>query len=478
MSYSVPRTLAVLAALLGAQAAAQNTIKVGLIMPASGVYAQLGQEGTKGFDLYLESIGYRVAGKTIQVIKEDEEADAAVAVRKGNKLISSDKVDILAGVVLTPSAYALAPIVEQAKTPLIVFNAAGNALTRDKKNPYVFRVSGNAWQYNTSFGKYVAQKVPLAGLSAHERDHVMNLILNLPRELTIVLIEHDLPFCLEFTDHVTVLSNGELLATGTPDEIRNNPQVQAVYVGSALERHGREVTAEQMAAPPILTVKNIGAAYGSAVALEDVSIEVRPGEVVAVLGRNGMGKTTLLTTMMGWRSPTHGQVVLNGQNLTKLRPSDHSHAGMALVPQGRRVLAELTVDEELRLASRPGKWTLERVYQTFPRLKERQRSFSTTLSGGEQQMVAIGRALLQNPTVLLLDEPTEGLSPLMVTVVRDVLLQLRESGETILLAEQNLDLALAVADRVYVLDHGTVSFDGDAEHLAQNRELVQELMGV
>lgn len=319
---------------------------------------------------------------------------------------------------------------------------------------------------------------PLAGLSAHERDHVMNLILNLPRDLTIVLIEHDLPFCLEFADHVTVLSNGELLATGTPDEIRNNPEVQAVYVGSALERHGREVTAQQLAAQPILTAKNIGAAYGSAVALEDVSLEVRPGEVVAVLGRNGMGKTTLLTTMMGWRTPTHGQVVLNGKDLTKLRPSDHSHAGMALVPQGRRVLAELTVDEELRLAQRPGKWTLQRVYETFPRLKERQRSFSTTLSGGEQQMVAIGRALLQNPTVLLLDEPTEGLSPLMVTVVRDVLLQLRESGETILLAEQNLDLALAVADRVYVLDHGTVSFDGDAEHLAQNRELVQELMGV
>lgn len=159
LSNSVPRTVGILAALLGAQAAAQNTIKIGLIMPASGVYAQLGQEGTKGFDLYLESIGYKVAGKTIQVIKEDEEADAAVAVRKGNKLISSDKVDILAGVVLTPSAYALAPIVEQAKTPLIVFNAAGNALTRDKKNPYVFRVSGNAWQYNTSFGKYVAQKV-------------------------------------------------------------------------------------------------------------------------------------------------------------------------------------------------------------------------------------------------------------------------------------------------------------------------------
>ncbi|WP_291424169.1 ATP-binding cassette domain-containing protein [Deinococcus sp.] len=319
---------------------------------------------------------------------------------------------------------------------------------------------------------------PLAGLSAHEREHVMGLILNLPRELTTVLIEHDLAFCLDFADHLTVLSNGELLATGTPEEIRTNAEVQAVYVGSALERQGRVVSPESLAAAPVLQVSDLRAAYGSAVALGGVSLAVRPGEVVAVLGRNGMGKTTLMTTVMGWRKPTGGAVTLAGQDVTGLRASTLAARGLSLVPQGRRMMAELTVEEELRLALRPGKWTLARVYETFPRLKERQRSLSTTLSGGEQQMVAIGRALLQNPRVLLLDEPTEGLSPLMVTVVRDVLLQLRESGETILLAEQNLDLALAVADRVYVLDHGSVSFAGDAAHLAENRALVQELMGV
>ncbi|GAA5515057.1 vitamin B12 import ATP-binding protein BtuD [Deinococcus carri] len=319
---------------------------------------------------------------------------------------------------------------------------------------------------------------PLAGLSAHERERVMNLILDLPRDLTTVLIEHDLAFCLEFADQVTVLSNGELLATGTPGEIRANEAVQSVYVGSALERRGREVSEEALTRPPVLTVQHLRAGYGSATALEDASLVVRPGEVVAVLGRNGMGKTTLLTTLMGWRKPMGGTITLNGQDVTGLRPSALSAQGLALVPQGRRVLAELTVDEELRLAARPGKWTLPRVYETFPRLLERKNSLSTTLSGGEQQMVAIGRALLQNPTVMLLDEPTEGLSPLMVTVVRDVLLTLRESGETILLAEQNLDLALAVADRVYVLDHGAIAFDGDAAHLAENRALVRDLMGV
>jgi branched-chain amino acid transport system ATP-binding protein len=213
-------------------------------------------------------------------------------------------------------------------------------------------------------------------------------------------------------------------------------------------------------------------------AVNQVSLEVRPGEVVAVLGRNGMGKSTLLNTLMGCKKPLAGEVVFDGQQIGGLDPARLSRLGLALVPQGRRMLAELTVDEELRLSVRPGRWTLPRVYETFPRLRERQRSYTTTLSGGEQQMVAIGRALLQNPRVLLLDEPTEGLSPLMVTVVRDVLLSLRESGETILLAEQNLDLALAVADRVYVLDHGQVVFSGDAGHLAGNRTLVQELMGV
>ena len=152
-------TIAATALLTSSLASAQNTVKVGVIMPFSGVYAALGEEGMRGMQLYFDSIGNKVAGKTIQLIKEDEEADPAVAVRKANKLISSDKVDILAGVVLTPSAYALAPIVEKAQTPLVVFNALGNDLTRSRKNAYVFRASGSGWQFNHPFGKYVAQKV-------------------------------------------------------------------------------------------------------------------------------------------------------------------------------------------------------------------------------------------------------------------------------------------------------------------------------
>ncbi|SEJ49468.1 branched-chain amino acid transport system substrate-binding protein [Deinococcus reticulitermitis] len=158
------KPLTLLFLLLAGSASAQSgapsgPVKVGVIMPFSGVYAQIGEEGWKGMTLYLDSIGNRVAGRTIQLLREDEEADAGVALRKANKLISLDRVELLAGVVLTPSAYALAPVVEKARVPLVVFNALGNDLTRSRKNPYVFRASGSGWQFSHPFGKYVAQKV-------------------------------------------------------------------------------------------------------------------------------------------------------------------------------------------------------------------------------------------------------------------------------------------------------------------------------
>ncbi|GHF43560.1 hypothetical protein GCM10017781_20000 [Deinococcus metalli] len=318
---------------------------------------------------------------------------------------------------------------------------------------------------------------PLAGLDGHERGEVMALLHSLPRDVTTVLIEHDLAFCLEFADHVTVLSNGEVIATGPPEHIRADAAVQAAYVGAA-RGADRPAASPVAARPPVLDVQDLHAAYGSASALSGVSLDVRPGEVVAVLGRNGMGKTTLLTTLMGWRRPTGGHVRLEGQDVTGLPPAALAARGLALVPQGRRMLPGLTVAEELSVAARPGPWTPERVYGVFPRLRERQRSASTTLSGGEQQLVAIGRALMQNPRVLLLDEPSEGLSPAMVSALREVLQSLRAGGETIVLAEQHLDLALAVADRVYVLEHGTVAFEGDAAQFAGDRAMIQALLGV
>jgi len=316
---------------------------------------------------------------------------------------------------------------------------------------------------------------PLAGLAPAERERIGRLLLDLPREITVLLIEHDLDFAQSFADRMTVLNNGVVLADGTPQEVRDDPAVQAVYLGTggaAPERVQRETGAR------LLQVRGVSAGYGPSLVLDGVSLEVSRGEVVAILGRNGMGKTTLLQSLMGFVLPRSGEVELAGVQVTRASPLARARAGMALVPQGRRMLSGLTVGEELRLGERPGPWDLERVRALFPRLQERERQQSETLSGGEQQMAAIARALLRNPALLMMDEPSEGLSPALVRSLERTILSLRDDGETVLLAEQNVDLALAVADRVYVLEHGKVVGHESAATLSAHRSRLERTLGL
>jgi ABC-type branched-subunit amino acid transport system ATPase component len=316
---------------------------------------------------------------------------------------------------------------------------------------------------------------PLAGLASAERERIGRLLVELPREITVLLIEHDLDFAHTFADRMTVLNNGVVLADGTPQEVRDDPAVQAVYLGTggaAAERAPRANGA------PLLEVRGLSAGYGQALVLDGVSLEVGRGEVVAILGRNGMGKTTLLTSLMGFVRPRSGAVTLAGADLTRAAPLARARAGIALVPQGRRMLSGLTVAEELRLGARPGPWDLERVRTLFPTLRERERQQSETLSGGEQQMAAIGRALLRNPALLMMDEPSEGLSPALVRSLERTIQSLRDDGETVLLAEQNVDLALAVADRVYVLEHGRVVGHESAAMLSMHRSRLERTLGL
>jgi len=228
-----------------------------------------------------------------------------------------------------------------------------------------------------------------------------------------------------------------------------------------------------------LEVEGVHTYYGESHVLQGVSLRVDPGEVLAILGRNGMGKTTLIRTIIGFTPPREGRVLYEGTEITRLPPFRMVALGMALVPQGRRVFPSLSVRENLDVARRgAGRWSLEQVYALFPRLRDRAGNRANKLSGGEQQMLAIGRALMSNPDLLLMDEPTEGLAPLLVREVGRVITELKRSGLSILLVEQNLALALSVADRVHVLSRGQIVHTGTPAELMGNDDVKTRYLGV
>ncbi|HET7875110.1 MAG TPA: ABC transporter ATP-binding protein [Methylomirabilota bacterium] len=229
----------------------------------------------------------------------------------------------------------------------------------------------------------------------------------------------------------------------------------------------------------MLEVESVHTYYGESHVLQGVSVTVAAGEVITILGRNGMGKTTLIRSVVGFTPPRRGRIRFKEEDVTGAPPFRLVRRGMALVPQGRRVFPSLTVRENLEVARRgDAAWTLERVYQLFPRLAERQRNRANTLSGGEQQMLAIGRALMSNPELLLMDEPTEGLAPLLVREVGRVIGELKRSGLSILLVEQNLPLALSVADRAHILSRGQIVYSATPAELGANEEIKSRYLGV
>ena len=230
----------------------------------------------------------------------------------------------------------------------------------------------------------------------------------------------------------------------------------------------------------MLEVRDIHTYYGDSHVLQGVSLSMERGQVVGILGRNGMGKTTLIRSIIGFTPPRRGQVLFKSQDITAW-PSNRSVAfGLGLVPQGRRVFPSLTVLENLAVAVKDngGPWTIERVLELFPRLRERGAHRAGKLSGGEQQMLAIARALTTNPELLLMDEPTEGLAPLLVREVGRVIENLKAQGLSILLVEQNLPLALRVADHVHVLSRGRVVHSSAPDALWRNEEIKSRYLGL
>ncbi|HEX9647008.1 MAG TPA: branched-chain amino acid ABC transporter ATP-binding protein/permease [Alphaproteobacteria bacterium] len=309
---------------------------------------------------------------------------------------------------------------------------------------------------------------PLAGLADQERERIVGLIRALARHMSVTLVEHDIDRVFAFAEVITVMNAGLVLAEGSPDEVRAHPEVQQVYLGS-----GRQVVTARRAAPSrasgesILRLDNVNLFYGKSHILHDVSLDVRKGEVVALLGRNGAGKSSTVKGIMGIVPPRTGRIVFDGRAIEGSAPEDVARLGIGLVPQGRRLFANLTVADNLALGRlrRTGgdgaRWSREEMFARFPRIEERFAAKADVLSGGEQQMVAIARALSGNVRLLLLDEPFEGLSPTMVEEVFAAIDRLRQDV-SMLIIEHDLDLVLALADRAYVLDRGAITHEGPA----------------
>src|ERR1700677_4728949 len=229
----------------------------------------------------------------------------------------------------------------------------------------------------------------------------------------------------------------------------------------------------------LLSIDKLSAGYGEAVVLSHVSLSLVEGQALALLGRNGMGKTTLINTIVGVTHYFGGTIALDGTDITRLRPDQRAHLGIGWVPQGRNIFKSLTVHENLTAVAQPGRWTTDKVYELFPRLQERRQNLGNQLSGGEQQMLAVGRALALNPRVMLLDEPLEGLAPIIVEELLAALRRIiRDEGMSAILVEQNAKKILGVTTHALIMERGTVVHAADSARLLNDRAALEAHLGV
>jgi branched-chain amino acid transport system ATP-binding protein len=339
---------------------------------------------------------------------------------------------------------------------------------------------------------------PAAGLSREDKSVLATLLRRIADTgITVLLVEHDMTLVMDISDHVVVLDAGQLLATGPPAAIQANPDVRRAYLGDGLgndldkdispagQSRALATQKDEPAAPiEMLGVGALTTGYGASTVLHSIDLQVRRGECVALLGANGAGKSTLMRSLAGLHRPVSGGIHLQGREVTRLGAEQVVALGMVLVPEGRQVFAELSVLDNIRLGGflyaadrADSEARVENMLTRFPRLRERLHQRAGLLSGGEQQMLAIARALMSRPRILLLDEPSLGLAPKIIAELFTALGEMRREGMTLLLVDQMAGLALALADRAYVMEEGRIVAQGSAAEIAANNTLAQAYLG-
>jgi branched-chain amino acid transport system ATP-binding protein len=327
---------------------------------------------------------------------------------------------------------------------------------------------------------------PTAGMAPDERHALMALTRSLvnQRGIAVLFTEHSMDVVFEHADRVLVMARGALIAQGTPAQVQADRHVQAVYFGTGKTLGGSASTAcapptHVHHAPALLNIQNLNAWYGAAQVVFDATLHVQHGEVVSLIGRNGAGKSSMLKAIMGLMPQRTGHVVFAGHDISNAEPYQAARLGLGFVPEDRRIFTDLTVLENLQLGVQAGRqlpnssggmwvdaasqqqvpqpWSLEQIFALFPNLADMQQRPASHMSGGEQQMLTVARTLMGNPRMVLLDEPSEGVAPVIVEQMGDMILALKRQGVSVLLSEQNTHFAQWVSDRSYTLDRGVLS---------------------
>ena len=456
----------------------------GLYKPDTGLVTFMGRDITA---ISADKVAKAGMARTFQGIRTYQLLSVLDNVMVGAH--SRLKGGIFAGIIKPPSIRRAEKVKEmQALRHLAFFNRA----LAERKDDYVSELNyADRRRVEISRAMLLDPQLllldePAAGMNPTEVAEITAQIRELrDKGYTIVLVEHQMPVVMGVSDRILVMNKGELLTEGTPAEIQKHEEVIKAYLGTASADSGRvgQRRPSLVKGEPVLSLRGVNAGYGHIRVLKGMDLDVYPGEIVVLLGANAAGKSTTIKTILGTVRATHGTIEFQGQHIEKKPTVDIIKAGMSLVPEGRRIFWRLTVEENLEMGAfvrnDPAllKRGMDSAYSQFPILYERRNQKGGTLSGGEQQMLAIARALMNEPKLLVLDEPSMGLSPVLVQQVFDIVKAINETGTTIFMVEQNATKALEIADRGYVLQTGSIIMTDLASNLLSGDAMKAAYLG-